>query len=262
MANPLGSFFWYELLTDDLVGATQFYGAVMGWHISATAAPDLGDLDYRIIGRADGSVAGGAQAIGPEIAAQGVTPRWTGFISVADVDATVSAITSDGGQLFGSARDYSVGRIATIVDPWGAPLVVMTPIAPAGQPDASTDTFHPTLPGRAAWNDYRGPDLAGAIAFYSRHFGWNMDRSMDAGEAGRYHFIEHGGQTIGGMMGDPGGPAKWTTYFRVPGTASAAVEAVEGNGGRLLTQPHEVPGGDRVFTARDPQDVEVGFAGS
>ena len=37
MANPSGSFIWYELMTTDPDGAAAFYGPVVGWRISAKA---------------------------------------------------------------------------------------------------------------------------------------------------------------------------------------------------------------------------------
>ena len=34
MANPAGSFIWYELMTPDPDGAAAFYGPVIGWKIA------------------------------------------------------------------------------------------------------------------------------------------------------------------------------------------------------------------------------------
>jgi predicted enzyme related to lactoylglutathione lyase len=53
-----GSFIWYELMTPDPDAATRFYGAVVGWKISA-AAPMPDGKDYRGIQRSDGGAAGG-----------------------------------------------------------------------------------------------------------------------------------------------------------------------------------------------------------
>ena len=62
MANPRGSFIWYELMTTDPVGAADFYDAVVGWKIARqrVSGPDeTGGVDYRMIGRSDGGNAGG-----------------------------------------------------------------------------------------------------------------------------------------------------------------------------------------------------------
>ena len=41
-------------------------------------------------------------------------------------------------------------------------------------------------------------------------------------------------------------------YFRVP-DINAAVERIKANGGKILNGPMEVPGGDWIVNAMDPQ---------
>jgi uncharacterized protein len=53
MANPAGSFIWYELMTPDPDAIAPFYEAVVGWRISAGIPGQTGGMDYRQIGRAD-----------------------------------------------------------------------------------------------------------------------------------------------------------------------------------------------------------------
>jgi predicted enzyme related to lactoylglutathione lyase len=61
---------------------------------------------------------------------------------------------------------------------------------------------------------------------------------------------------IGGMMNKPAAmaqvPPHWAIYFRVP-DIDAAAERVKANGGQILNGPMDVPGGDRVLNAMDPQ---------
>ena len=61
---------------------------------------------------------------------------------------------------------------------------------------------------------------------------------------------------IGGMMNKPPAmaqvPPHWAIYFRVP-DINQAVERIKANGGTILNGPMEVPGGDQVLNARDPQ---------
>ncbi len=47
-------------------------------------------------------------------------------------------------------------------------------------------------------------------------------------------------------------PPNWQIYFRVP-DINAAVERIKQNGGQILNDPMEVPGGDMVVNAMDPQ---------
>jgi predicted enzyme related to lactoylglutathione lyase len=47
-------------------------------------------------------------------------------------------------------------------------------------------------------------------------------------------------------------PPNWTIYFRVPDVNGAAAR-IKANGGQVLNGPMEVPGGDWVLNAMDPQ---------
>ena len=53
-------------------------------------------------------------------------------------------------------------------------------------------------------------------------------------------------------------PPHWLIYFRVP-DVDAAAERIKANGGKVLNGPMEVPGGDRVVTAADPQGAAFGL---
>jgi len=54
-------------------------------------------------------------------------------------------------------------------------------------------------------------------------------------------------------------PKGWMFYFRVP-DIDAAVERVKAGGGQVHAGPMDVPGGDRVIVASDPQGVPFGIA--
>jgi predicted enzyme related to lactoylglutathione lyase len=47
-------------------------------------------------------------------------------------------------------------------------------------------------------------------------------------------------------------PPNWAIYFRVP-DLDAAVERIKASGGQILNGPMEVPDGDRIVNAMDPQ---------
>jgi len=47
-------------------------------------------------------------------------------------------------------------------------------------------------------------------------------------------------------------PPHWGIYFRVS-DINAAAERIKANGGKILNGPIEVPGGDRIVNAMDPQ---------
>src|SRR6266550_3626719 len=91
-----GEFIWYELITPDPVGAKAFYDAVVGWTIEPRPS---GEMDYRMIGRADGRMAGGVMRLTDEMASHGARPIWLGYLNVDDVDSRVTSIKGAGGKV-------------------------------------------------------------------------------------------------------------------------------------------------------------------
>lgn len=261
MGNPPGSFVWYELMTTDADAAGAFYNAVVGWTFS-NADPQA-PMDYRMIGRSDGGSAGGALALTPAMQEQGARPGWFAYLSVPDVDAAVAAIEADGGKVLMPKTTIPQGSFALVTDPQGVPFYVMTPVPPAGNPDATSDVFSRDKPQHVRWNELASPDLAGAKAFYAKHFGFEFNNSMPMGPMGDYCFIDHHGQVLGAILPqqNPGQPAMWLPYFGVP-SIMAAKAAIEGNGGTVLMGPHEVPGGDWIVIAADPQGAGFGVVGA
>jgi predicted enzyme related to lactoylglutathione lyase len=80
---------------------------------------------------------------------------------------------------------------------------------------------------------------------------------MDMGPwLGMYQMFNRPHGMIGGMMNKPKElahvPPNWQIYFRVP-DINAAVDRIKANGGRILNGPMEVPGGDWIVNAMDPQ---------
>ena len=94
------------------------------------------------------------------------------------------------------------------------------------------------------------------MTFYNDVFGWQPSEAMDMGELGTYQMFNRPHGMIGGMMNKPpelaAVPPNWQIYFRVP-DINAAVERIKANGGQILNGPMEVPGGDWIVNAMDPQ---------
>lgn len=254
MTNPHGAFIWYELMTADPKRAKAFYDSVVGWNIDAEAPP--GGMDYRMIGTHDGQ-AGGVMAINADMIAGGARPVWLGYFGVDDVDATVAGIVADGGQVHLPAFDIpGVGRIAMVTDPQGIPFYVMR-----GASDESSNAYQRRGLGHVSWNELLTPDADAALAFYARHLGFRQAGSMPMGEMGDYTFIAHDpdDEAIGAVMRTPpGGYPGWGFYFRVRDIEEAKAK-VEAGGGKVLQGPMEVPGGEMVLSAFDPEGVSFGL---
>jgi uncharacterized protein len=263
MANPVGSFIWYELMTPDAEASSAFYGKVVGWTTGSDGDAAANGMDYRHIVRSDGGFVGGMLGLSAEMLAGGAHPAWVAYLYVNDVDASVAAITADGGRVYMPATTMDgVGRFAMVTDPQGAPFYVMTPTPPPGDPDASSDAYDRNGVQHVSWNELYTTDLAAAKVFYAKHFNFEFNSSMPMGEMGDYCFIDHGGETIGAMMQKPPHvPVPgWTYYIRVPSIA-AAIERVEAAGGKVLNGPMEVPGGEWVINGMDPQGAAFALVG-
>ena len=259
MANPSGSFIWYELMTPEPDSATSFYGAVVGWTIGLADPGRTDGMDYRMIGRSDGKHAGGVLRITDDMRQNGAQPLWLGYLHVPDAAAAIAAIVADGGKVQMPVTAIpGVGNIAMVADPQGVPFYVMTPTPPPDRPDATSDVFSPTDVERVGWNELSSPDLAASKAFYSRHFGFEFKEVMNMGPMGDYCFIDHDGVRLGAIMQKrSAGPATWLFYFRVD-SLGAAQRAIEAGGGKVTQGPQEVPGNEWVIAATDPAGAAFG----
>jgi predicted enzyme related to lactoylglutathione lyase len=80
------------------------------------------------------------------------------------------------------------------------------------------------------------------------------------GAMGDYKFLSCGEVPIGAAFaasGETDLPA-WLHYFRVADIEQAA-NAIQSSGGLVVHGPHEVPGGEHVVIARDPQGAAFGL---
>jgi uncharacterized protein len=258
MTNAHGSFIWYELMTPDHRAAEAFYGPLVGWNFSS-------DDDYRHIGASEGPI-GGLLTPTPEMTSGGARPAWLAYVNVDDVDRTVAAIVEQGGRVLMPARDMEdVGRFALVADPQGAAFYVMRPKPAADRPEEPSNAFAAERPmmGHCAWNELSTTDPAAAWSFYGDQFGWAKDGDLDMGEMGKYEFIRHGSHMIGAIMPKmPQMPVSaWTFYFRAA-DIDVAASYIGQNGGTLLQEPMEIPGGDYSLTALDPQGAAFGLVGA
>jgi len=233
-----------------VAAAADFYGKVVGWDARKS---DMSGIDYTIfyVPGFEMGVAG-VMPLVEEVKARGVPSNWTGYIEVDDVDAKAEEFTAKGGMVHRAPDNIpGVGRFAVVADPHGAVICLFKPNMPdAPMPPAPA----PTSPGTVGWNELHAGNGAEAFEFYSSIFGWQKDMAVDMGPLGVYQTFKLGDRAIGGIMTKMAQMpmACWTYYFTVPSIRKAAA-IVTGNGGKLLMDPHQVPGGSWIFPAIDPQ---------
>jgi predicted enzyme related to lactoylglutathione lyase len=241
----LGRPLWYELMTTDMKAAEAFYGAVVGW----TSTPFEGTPQpYSMFQRrADAPVAGFMTK--PEDVAG--PPFWAMYVGVPKLEDAAAHIKRLGGNECSPVIEVpTVGRMQMMSDPQGAAFYIYEPASMEQPPEAAPEV------GEASWHELMTTDAPAAMKFYQEVFGWQPSEAMDMGELGKYQMFNRPHGMIGGMMNKPpemaNVPPNWQIYFRVP-DINEAVERIKANGGKILNGPMEVPGGDWVVNAVDPQ---------
>jgi len=240
---PASRFVWYELMTPDVRAAAAFYAEVVGWKA------DHSDPQYTLLKVGDAQVAGMMETP-PELKAMGLPPAWSGYILVGDVDATEARILQLGGKVIRPGSDIpEVGRFAVVADPQGSSFQLFKPLRADPPPMPPHGT-----PGTAGWHELRALDGPAVWNFYATLFGWTKGEGLDMGSLGVYQLFEVDGVPIGAIMTkEPDQPMPgWRYYFHVD-AVDAAVKRLTGRGGVVTMGPEQVPGGNWIVHARDPQ---------
>ena len=249
----LGRPVWYELMTTDMKAAEAFYKNVVGW----TAEPFAGaGHPYTQLNRGGNVGVGGIHERRPEVKAP---PFWAMYVAVPKLEDAVAKITKLGGKTHTEVMSIpKVGRMQLLMDPQGAAFYVIEPASDEQPPEGEAAI------GDASWRELMTTDINGAMKFYHDVFGWQPDEAMDMGEAGLYQIFKRPTEAgrIGGIMKRPAQmasvPPNWQIYFRVP-DVDAAAERIKAAGGKVLNGPMDVPDGDRVLNAMDPQGAAFGL---
>ena len=241
----LGRPLWFELMTTDMKAAEAFYGAVVGW----TSVPFEGSPQpYSILNRSGDVPVGGLMAKPGDVDAP---PFWAMYIGVPNIEDAAAHIKRLGGREMSPVIEVpDIGRMQMMTDPQGAAFYIYEPASTDQPPEGAPDV------GEASWLELMTTDAPAAMTFYNDVFGWQPSEAMDMGELGTYQMFNRPHGMIGGMMNKPpelaAVPPNWQIYFRVP-DINAAVERIKANGGQILNGPMEVPGGDWIVNAMDPQ---------
>lgn len=245
VSTLLGRPVWYELMTTDPAAAEKFYNHVIGWSSSPfESSPE----PYTVFKRSGGVQVAGVMKTPEDMK---LPPFWSMYIAVPRLEEAVAHIKRLGGSEVSEVIDIpNIGRLQMLRDPQGAAFYIIQP-APR---EERAET--PAEIGEASWHELTTTDAEAAMTFYSEAFGWQPTEVMDMGEMGKYRMFNRPVGMIGGMMNKPPQmadvPPYWMIYFRVP-DINAAVERVKANGGQILNGPMEVPGGDWIVNAADPQ---------
>ncbi len=247
MSTAQGQHVWYELMTTDTKAAQAFYTQVVGWSAADSGMPGM---DYTLLSAGSHQIAG-LMELPAEACAMGARPGWIGYVAVADVDAMAAQVQAAGGQVHKPAEDIpGVGRFAVVADPGGASFCLFRGLSAEAPPAAP-----PGTPGTMGWHELHAEDGTREWGFYSALFGWAKDTTMDMGALGVYQLFRTGGaEAAGGIMTRmPGMPQSFWLYYVNVDAIDAAVARITGAGGQIINGPMEVPGGNWIVNAVDPQ---------
>jgi uncharacterized protein len=232
-----GTFCWADLGTTDADAAKAFYTGVFGWEAVDAAAGEAGTYTtFKLEGRDVAAL----YEMGEEERAS-LTPHWSSYVSVEDVDALAPKVLELGGEVLAHPFDVmQSGRMTALKDPTGATVHLWQPRDQAGAGRVN-DT------GCMVWNELATPDPARARDFFSELLGWVVEP-----EESGYGVIKNNGALNGGIRPPQDGePTHWLVYFTTP-KVDDAVAKVREAGGSVIAGPLDTPVG-RVAAVRDPQ---------
>lgn len=244
MAPARGRFLWHELMCNDPSAAIGFYTKVIGWK----RQPMENVPNYHLLTWKDSPMAGVLRVKG-DSKAMGAVPAWLPYLGCEDAHVTAWEAQRLGGKVLKEPSvTPTVGTWAILQDPQGAQFAIIQPEVKPG-PEQK-----PGL-GDFSWHELATTDHKAAFKFYRELFGWRRTRSSDMGPPlGEYLMYGQGRFEYGGMYSkapDQPGPA-WVSYVNVA-NARKTTGLISGAGGMVMVGPMDVPGGDLITVAADPQ---------
>ena len=118
------------------------------------------------------------------------------------------------------------------------------------------------LPGKIVWHDLITHTPEASKRFYHELFGWEFEEhnlSLGFGGNLNYSLIRHQGELIGGMIDanrlehtNPAELSQWVVVMSVA-DIDAAVEVVQGSGGKVLTPATDVSARGKIALIEDSQ---------
>jgi uncharacterized protein len=233
-----GQVIWHDLVTDDVETAKQFYGQLFGWTFQEH---DRSTLILNNGVPIAGIVPDKRRTEEPERAC------WVVCLATEDVDDDAFLAEKLGGRVMkGPADMANRGRYLVVMDPQGAPLVLMQ--SATGDPDRAEPPI-----GGWLWNELWTSDIDAALTFY-QFLGNYAAQIVNAeeGEVG-YWILMADEQWQAGVTMVPfeNMPPQWVSVIRVADPV-AVTDRVPALGGRVVITPDHPLSGGSVALIEDP----------
>lgn len=241
-----GKLIWFDLLTDNVDAAKQFYGSVFGWKF--TDVPDS-QRRFSVITVGNERIGGIFQPVASP--PKGVRPHWLTFISVPDADAAARYAKSNGGTVMSGPTSVPArGTHVVLRDPQGAMVGVL-------KSDSGDPRDEPAQPGEFLWADLFASKPAEAAAFYQGLANWTP--SAPSGINSDRMIMNSGGFSRAGIkpLPDAARPG-WLPYVQVDNVPST-LKRVKSAGGKVLVPPSPDLLDGRLAVIADPQGGVIGI---
>ena len=237
---PPGSPCWVDVSSSDVPRAAEFYSSLFGWD-----ATDLGEDagHYTMFDIGGQRVA----ALGPKTDGDATPAAWTMYVTVTDVDATLSKIEAAGGSILMPSMDvFDAGRMGIARDPLGGVFALW-------QPGTAIGAELVNAPNTWCWSELTTRNADELLTFYSAVFGCAVEKLV--GDDLLYREIQLDGRRVAGCIEiddnwPPDLPTHWMNYFAVEDCDAAAAKVGQ-LGGTVHMPPTDIPVG-RFSVVQDP----------
>jgi predicted enzyme related to lactoylglutathione lyase len=124
LVNEPGCWTWTNLMTRDIEGAKDFYGEVFGW--TATQPEEAPEFiwNWQLDGQRWPEGLGGLAEITEDLPTD-MPAHWQVYFIVENADQSIEWATSMGAKVGFGPIDIPLARVATLVDPQGAPVSII-----------------------------------------------------------------------------------------------------------------------------------------
>jgi predicted enzyme related to lactoylglutathione lyase len=244
-----GKLVWADLFTSQPTEATKFYCDLLGW--TSTTIDQKGKT-YTIFTNDGVAVAG----LAPHSYAKESHPsRWIGYISVADINATVAAVEKNGGTVHAPAKKFpDRGFQAIVADSDGNPIGLL-------QSSSGDPADDETRAGAWNWFELYVKNPQATTNFY--HQALSFDVAPETKSDRKSDFVlSSNGNARGGVAPIPEeakeGKPRWLGVIRVA-DLDQTLAKVAGLGGEVLVAPHSAEYGSRFAIILDSTGGTLGL---
>jgi predicted enzyme related to lactoylglutathione lyase len=224
--HQVGKFVWFDLLTEDVQGAQNFYSELFDWRVEGQSS------DYIVIYAGDKPIGGIAPHESKD--SEVLESLWLASLSVENVDRAVSATKSRYGKVLDGPFDVKGrGRMAVIQDPEGAELILLR--AAGGDPVDET-----VKSGEWLWVDLFTRDAKTANEFYGSLAGYTA-QTVKTEEDNSYNLLEKDDRAFAGVVEIPWEDVEpnWLPYVKVD-DLEGTISLAENLGGVLILRLENV----------------------